>query len=169
VSNCKSLRIRELIRKRVKEGIKTKRQVAEEFGVSVGTVYKYTRGTCYTPFRGVRVQDRKLEFLNDLFTKGYAIPCNRYDSQEYYRLKPSFPTIHKVNIYHRTIFFLEGRENEAALAILETLHKRVFTYQELKDITDAFHARLDREEKLEFLENNKARFEKKKPVLEETV
>jgi hypothetical protein len=145
------------------EGVKSKRQVAKEFGVSEGTVHKYTGDLILEPlFKGIPVQDRRLELMRDLTSKGYAISCERYDSDDYHKLKPLIPYILKTEVYNKTVFFLKGFEKAAELAVIESQDRRIFSYRELVEISKAFQTDLSKDEKVSFLARNKAKVEERK-------
>jgi len=148
--------IREKIRQEVLNG-KSKRRVSIELGVSEKTVQYYTGDLCLTPFRKINVQDRKLELMKALLGDGYALASDKYGAQEYYKLKKHFPTISKVKMHGRVIFYLEGTENIAARVFLEHMQKKIISYQELKQITRVFRTDLPKREKHAFLLRNRQR------------
>jgi hypothetical protein len=166
---CRDVVLRDKIRRRLLEGTKSKRQVAREFGVSENTVKKYTDDLILMPlFKGIKYQDRRLELMRDLTSKGYAMPCERYDSQDYIELKTLIPGIFRTHVDNRTVYYLKGHEKEAAQAALESIDRKIFSYRELVDFIKAFKTDLSKEEKMLFLVRNKAkveakRFETKKP------
>jgi len=57
----------------------------------------------------------------------------------------------------KSIFFSEGKSDAAARAFLETVGKKIISYQELKGITDVFHANLSKQEKQSFLGKKRAK------------
>jgi len=148
--------IREKIRQGVLSG-KSKRRVSIELGVSEKTVQYYTGDLCLTPFRKINVQDRKLELMKALLGDGYALASDKYGAQEYYKLKKHFPTISKVKMHGRVIFYLEGKEDIAARVFLEHMQKKIISYQELKQITKVFRTDLPKREKHTFLLRNRQR------------
>ncbi|MDH7506650.1 MAG: hypothetical protein QHH15_02525 [Candidatus Thermoplasmatota archaeon] len=48
---------------------------------------------------------------------------------------------------NKTIFYLEGHENEVAKAFLENSNKKIISYQQLTRITDVFNTSLTKKEK----------------------
>ena len=66
-------------------------------------------------------------------------------------LKKYFPTICRITIYGRPIFFLEGKEDVAVHAYLEKINKKIISYQELKQVTKVFGVDLNKQEKEAFL------------------
>jgi hypothetical protein len=48
-------------------------------------------------------------------------------------------------------------EDDAARAFLEIVGKKIISYQELKKITDVFHANLSKQEKQVFLGKNRTK------------
>ncbi len=152
------------LRKRIRQEViagKSKRRVAMELDVSESTVQYYTKDMCLTPFRKLNIPDKKLELMKDLLQDGYAFASERYGSQEYNRLKEHFPNISKVKMHDKVIFFLEGNENIATEAFLNTTSKRIISYQELKQVTDVFGADLNNSEKKAVLGRNQEKIKRK--------
>jgi len=153
--------LRGKIRQEVLKG-KSKRRVSIELGVSEKTVQYYTRDLWLTPFRKINIQDRKLELMKDLLRDGYALASSRYSTSEYIKLKEHFPTISKIKMYGKVIFFLEGKENIAASIFLKKMQKKIISYQELKQVTKTFHTDLSKSEKRSFLGRNRQKIQRKK-------
>jgi hypothetical protein len=145
-----SVELRKKIRDEVNSG-KSKRQVAIQFAVSEKTVCYHTKDICITPFRKIRVQDRKLELLKDLLNGGYALASKKYGTPEYNELRKHFPTICKVKMYGRIIFFLEDKKHIATRAFLENSQRKIMSYQELKQVTKIFDTNLSIKEKRSFI------------------
>ena len=148
--------LRGKIRQEVLSG-KSKRRVSIELGVSQNTVLYYTKDICLTPFRRIRTQDRRLELMKALLRDGYALASDKYGTQEYYKLKEHFPSISKVKMHGRVIFFLEGKEDIAIRALLENMQKKIISYHELKQVTKVFATNLSGKDKHMFLLKNRAR------------
>ena len=51
----------------------------------------------------------------------------------------------------KTVFYLEGHEDDAARAFLGDIGKKIISYQEVTGITNVFHADLSKQEKQAFL------------------
>jgi len=66
-------------------------------------------------------------------------------------LRKYFPTIRKVKIYNRHIFYLDGKKDVAVRAFLETVNKKIISYQELRQITKVFGTDISKKEKEAFL------------------
>ena len=147
---------RKKIRNEVRKG-KSKRQVAIEFRVSENTVCYYTRDICLRPFKNLRVQDRKLELMKDLLRDGYALASQKYHTPEYNELKKYFPSICKVKMYDRVIFFLENKKDTATKAFLEKAQRKIISYQELKQVMRVFDSRLNIEEKRKIIQDNRSK------------
>jgi len=148
--------LRQKIRQEVLNG-KPKRRVSIELHVTEQTVNYHTKDMCVMPFRKINIQDRKLVLMQDLLRDGYAFASEMYGTPEYNKLKEHFPSIVKVNIHHRAIFFLEGKEDIAVRVFLENERKKIISYQDLKKVTKIFHVDLSSKEKQAFLLKNKAR------------
>ena len=156
--------LRDKIRQEVLNG-KSKRRVSIELGVSEKTVQYYTGDLWITPFRKINIQDRKLELMKDLLRDGYAFASQRYTTPDYIKLKTHFPKISKVKMYGRVIFFLEGKEDIAANVFLRNTHKKIISYQELKQVTKTFNVDLKQSEKKGFIGRNRQRIQRKKPSI----
>jgi len=150
-----SKKLRRKIREEVKKG-KTKRQVAIQYQITDRTVYYHTRDICSYPLRKMRVQDKKLELMKDLLQDGYALSSNRYSTNEYKKLKGFFPSICKAKLYNRVIFYLKDKKDAAARALIEKSERKIISYQELKQVTDVFHAELDIKEKRRIISKNRS-------------
>jgi len=143
------------IREEVRNG-KTKRQVAIQYQVTDRTVYYHTRDICSYPLRNMRVQDKKLELMKDLLRDGYALSSRKYSTNEYNKLKEFFPSICKAKMYNRVIFYLKDKKDAAARALIEKSERKIISYQELKQVTNVFHANLDIKEKRSIISRNRA-------------
>ena len=90
--------------------------------------------------------------LQELLSKGYVFAKCSNPQGRYIHLHKYFPTIHRIKIYNQHILYLEGKEDAAARAFIESLvHKRIISYQELKQITKVFDTELSRKEKEDFI------------------
>jgi DNA-binding CsgD family transcriptional regulator len=123
ISDIKTKRgISQELRKRIRDEVKngrSKRQTAIYFGVTEKTVSYHTRDICLRPFKNMRVHDKKLELMKDLLRDGYALPSKKYHTPEYNELKLHFPSICKIKMYDRVIFYLEDKKDVATRAFLD--------------------------------------------------
>ena len=150
------IELRSKIRKEVNSGI-SKRQVAIKYGVSETTVCYHTRDICLRPFKKLRIQDRKLELLKDLFKRGYAFSSRKYQTPEYNKLKEHFPEIYKVKMYGRVIFYLKDKKDVAIKAFLENSQRKIISFQELKQVSKVFDTKLDLKEKRQIIKDNRSK------------
>ena len=139
------------IRKETLTG-KTKIQTAKENNISYNMVLKHTGDTPSRFHLGgwTGIRGKSLEILQILIIEGYYI-CSKGDSKNYRLLKKYFPTICKVNIYGKTIIFLEDKSNVAIRGFLESINKRKIGYWELEKISKAFKSKLSKNEKVKFV------------------
>jgi len=147
---------REKIRQEVLSG-KSKRRVSIELGVSEKTVQYYTGDLWLTPFRKMQTPDRTLELIKALLGDGYALASEKYGNKEYHKVKKHCPTVSKIKMNGKTIFFLEGKEEVAARVFLEHQQKKIISYHDLKDITRVFRVDLPKHEKQALLLRNRKR------------
>lgn len=96
------------------------------------------------------IRGKTLDVLQEIVTKGYAI-SRKFSRSQYVVLRKCFQTIHKITIYGRPIYFLEGKEEVATHAYLERINKKIISYQELKQVTDVFQVKLSKRDKDAFL------------------
>jgi len=129
---------------------KSKYQIAKELNVPRSTVYYGTRDLPNKQCGWPGIRGKTLDLLKEIVSKGYAVPPCSYVQQRYMVLRKYFPTICRVTIYGRPIFFLEGKEESAARAFLEKVNKKIISYQELKQVTKVFGTNLSRTEKEAF-------------------
>jgi DNA-binding CsgD family transcriptional regulator len=155
--------LRRNIRDEVKSG-RSKRQVAIQFKITEKTVCYHTRDICLRPFKNLRVHDRKLELMKDLLRDGYALASDKYHTPEYNEMKRHFPSICKVKMYDRIIFYLEDKKDVATRAFLDSSKRKIISFQELKRVTKTFDSNLNIKEKRQIIEDNcsKKLFQKKK-------
>jgi hypothetical protein len=151
-----SQELRKKIRNEVKRG-RSKRQTAIYFGVSEKTVSYHTRDICLRPFKNMRVHDKKLELMKDLLRDGYALPSKKYHTPEYNELKRHFPSICKIKMYDRVIFYLEDKKDIATRAFLDNSKRKIISYQELKQVTKVFDSNLNIKEKRQIIQDNRSK------------
>ena len=141
------------ITRKIKSG-KSKYQTAKELNLPPDVVYKFAKDLPSRSCGWPGIRGGTLELLQELLTEGYAMhPCYAI-KQRYKVLKKNFPTVCKVKMYGKNIFFLEDKADKAAKVFLENINKKIISYQELKQITKVFGVNLTQKEKLEFLSKN---------------
>ena len=148
--------LKKKIRKEVKNG-KTKRQVAIQYRVTDRTVYYHTRDICLYPLKNLRVQDKKLELMKDLLRDGCALSSKKYSTSEYNELKKYFPSICKVKMYNRVIFYLEDKKDNATRAFLKNSQRKIISFQELKQVMKVFDSNLGIKEKRKIINDNRSK------------
>jgi len=146
----------EKIRKEVKDG-KSKYQTAKELNLRKETVYRHTKDLPSRPCGWPGIRGETLELLQDILTKGYAVYSNYNTKQKYITLRKYFPTICKVKMYGKNIFFLEDKSDLATRVFLENIKRKIISYHELRQITRVFGTSLSRQEKNEFLSKSKVK------------
>jgi hypothetical protein len=136
---------------------KTKFQVSREHNLPKTTVYRLTEDLPSQSCGWPGIRGETLQVLQGLVTKGYFVDRCYNTKQRYIQLKKYFPTVHKVKMYGKNIFFIEGMEDVAVRALLEIIEKKIVSYQELKQITKVFDTDLSRREKEGFLFKNRSK------------
>jgi len=145
-----SAQLRQQIRKEVQSG-KSKYQTAKELGVSQKTVYRHTKDLPSKPYGWPGIRGKTLEILQEIILKGYHICSQEGSNKRFFQLKKNFPTMYRAKMNKMTIYYLAGREDDAARAFLGNIGKKIISYQVLTNITDVFHANLSKSEKQAFL------------------
>lgn len=137
------------IKRKAKEG-KSKYQISKELDVPYSTVWRILKD-----FPGSRpgwpgIRGKPLEMLQELLEKGYVL-LDGEKSQAYRVLKKNLPIIQKVRANGKPIAFLPYKKEDATRAFLQSIDKKVMSYQELKSITKLFDVELPRDEKKRFV------------------
>jgi cytochrome c-type biogenesis protein CcmH/NrfF len=149
--------VKEKIRNEVNMG-KTEAQVAKEMDLPVAIVSKISAAEYgHKGKKRADISLREFLLLQELMDKGYAFSCKRYGLKQYQMLKEKFPSICRVKMHGRVIFFLEDKEAIAARAFLGDMRRKIISYKELKRVMNLFHTNLPQQEKQAFLLKNRAR------------
>lgn len=114
----------EKIRKEVKDG-KSKYQTAKELNLRKETVYRIAKDLPSRPCGWPGIRGETLELLQEILTKGYAVYSNYNTKQKYITLRKYFPTICKVKMYGKNIFFLEDKSDLLLEFSLKTSRERL--------------------------------------------
>jgi hypothetical protein len=139
------------IRRKIKAGT-TKYQIAKELDISSKTVYYWTQDIPSKNIGWSGIRGKTLDMRHELLTKGYVFAKCSNAQRRYMLLHNYFPTIHRIKIYNQHILHLEGREDAAARAFIDSqVRKRIISFQELKQITKVFGANLSKAEKEDFI------------------
>jgi hypothetical protein len=144
------------VTRKIKSG-KSKYQTAKELGISRKTVYRIAKDLPSKPCGWPGIRGRTLEILQELVIRGYYICSHEDPKKRFFQLKKSFPTLHRAKMNRKTIFYLEGHEDDATRAFLGVINKKIISYKELAGITDVFHANLSKQEKQAFLSRNNSK------------
>ncbi|MBN2065284.1 MAG: hypothetical protein JW771_00555 [Candidatus Thermoplasmatota archaeon] len=155
-----SKELKEKVRKEVISG-KSKYQAAKDYNLSRSAVYRFTEDINGTSIGWAGIRGKTLDLLQEIVTKGYAYPPRGYVQQRYRTLRKYFPTIRRITIYGRTIFYLKGKEDEAARAFLDRVNKKIISYQELRQVTEVFGTDLNKSEKETFLRRKRKKISRK--------
>ena len=146
--------LKKKIRKEVKNG-KSKYQVAKELDLRKETIYRITKDLPSRPCGWPGIRGETLELLQKILNKGFAVYSCYNTKQKYIVLKKYFPSICKVKMYGKNIFFLEDKKDVAARVFLDNVKRRLISYHEIKQITRVFDTNLSIKEKDVFLGKNK--------------
>ncbi len=138
------------ITRKIKSG-KSKYQTAKELGISSKAVYRNAKDLPSKPCGWPGIRGKTLELLQELLMKGYKICSHDDPKSNFLTLKKYFPILHRTKMNNKTIFYLEGHENDVAKAFLGSTSKKIISYQQIIRITDVFNASLTKKEKEAFL------------------
>ena len=128
---------KEEVRKRVASG-ESRIAIAESIGLSYDSVREWTRDIAVnrgkdTPLLIIR--GRTLTVVKDLMEKGYSL--EKVPKYTKITLKKHFP-VNTARIRRNTIFYLEGRNEDAFKAFLDNFEVRAFTHNQIKSMGKAF-------------------------------
>jgi len=143
------------ITRKIKSG-KTKYQTAKELNIHRDTVYRIAKNLPSRNCGWPGIRGKTLKLLQKILTDGYAVHSDNNTNKRYMTLKKYFPTICRIKIYGKNIFFLDDKADEAARAFIVTIRRKIISYQELKQITRVFGINLSKMEKDMFLGKNKS-------------
>jgi DNA-binding CsgD family transcriptional regulator len=143
-------KLKEKIRAEVKNG-KSKYQTAKEYNLSTSTVYLIAKDLPNTPGGWPGIRGKTFDLLQELLTKGYVFAICSNPQNRYMLLHKYFPTIRRIKVYNQHILYFEGKEDVAARAFINKVHKRIISFHELKQITKVFGTDLSKKEKEAFL------------------
>ncbi len=142
------------ITRKIKSG-KSKYQTAKELNINRDTVYKIAKNLPSQPCGWPGIRGKTLQLLQKILIDGYAVYSDYNINKKYMTLKKYFPTICRIKMYGKNIFFLEDKVDVAARAFIGNIRRKIISYQELKQITKVFGTNLSKKEKDEFLGKNK--------------
>jgi len=146
---------RDKIRDKVKQG-KTKAQVARELNLHISIISNNTQDIYMIP-KKADINYKAFLLLEELINNGYAFSSSKWGLKDYQVLKKKFPSIHRVKMYGRVIFYLEDKSDIAVKAFLEVPHKKITNYYELKQVINSFKTNIDSEEKKMYIHKKKSK------------
>jgi len=156
VSKKISDEIHQKIREEIKNG-KSKYRVANELGINHNTVYKITQDLPGSQYGWPGIRGKTLILLQEILKHGYILSSKIQAGQKYHILKKYFSNIQRINMYNKTILFLDDKAATAARAFLTDIDKKIMSYQELKQVTKTFGIELSPDEKHKFAGKPKKR------------
>ena len=103
----------EKIREEIKSG-KSKYQTAKEYGLHPTVVYRWTQDLPGGQYGWPGIRGKTLEILQELIKHGYVLSSKIQSSHKYHILSKYFPNINKINMYNKTVLYLDDKEPLAA-------------------------------------------------------
>ena len=138
------------IREEIKNG-KSKYQTAADFGLHPTVVYRWTQDLPGSQFGWPGIRGKTLKLLQEIMQHGYVLSSKIQAGKKYYILKKYFPNINRINMYNKTVLYLDDKAPVAARAFLSNMNKKIISFQELKQVTKTFGIELSSEEKHKFV------------------
>ena len=149
-----SQEFKQKIRNMVKAGM-SKYQASRETGVAYITVCKLTKDLPSKLSGNRELGGKSIKILQKMLKNGYCVPKGIQSAENYYQaLRKHFP-VEKVNFRGRTIYFLEGRNEEAFSGFMRLYGKRVTNYNALSELAGLFGVSLSSEMRQEVIGNSK--------------
>ena len=136
----------EKIRAAIQSG-KSKYQTAAEFGLHPHTVYRRTQDLPGSQYGWSGIRGKTLKLLQEILQYGYVLSSKHSTGNKYRILKKYFSNICRINMYNKTILYLDDKAPLAARAFLSDMNKKIMSFQELKQVTKTFGIELSSEEK----------------------
>ena len=141
------------IREEVLKG-KSKYQIAKEMGLNFGRVYYHTLDLPNHVYREEGIQGKVLDLLKELLKNGYVISTED-NTQQLRRLQKYLPMIQRSQIDRRAVYYLSDKNKVALQSMIQLKKSKVFSYQELANMSCVFDAHLSKKERQRFILRNK--------------
>ena len=141
------------IREEVLKG-KSKYQIAKEMRLAFSTVYDHTKGLPNKVYRVSGIQGKGINLLQELLDKGY-VSSTEDNCEQLRKLKRFLPVIQRAQVKGRSVYFLEEKKKHALQAMIQHGPSRVFSYQELANISNVFDVKLSKKDKKSILSQKK--------------
>ncbi len=133
------------IREQVIRG-KTKYQISKEKGLSFQLVYYYTRDLPNHQYPERGIQGKSLLILKELMKNGY-VNSTEENYARLRRLKRYLPMIERAQIKRRSVYYLSDKNKIAFQSMVQSKKTKIFSYQELSNISKVFDVKLSKKER----------------------
>ena len=133
------------IREEVLKG-KSKYQIAKDMELRFGVVYYHTVDLPNHVYREEGIQGEVLDLLKQLMKNGYVLSTEENTSR-LRRLKKYFPMIKRAEVNKRTVYYLSDKNKKALQSLVELKKSKIFSYQELSNMSKVFDIKLSKKEK----------------------
>ena len=134
------------IREEIQSG-KSKYQTAADFGLHPTVVYRRTQDLPGGQYGWPGIRGKTLKLLQEIIQHGYVLSSKINAGKKYYILRKYFPNVNRINMYNKTVLYLDDKAPVAARAFLSDMTKKIISFQELKQVTKTFGIELSSEEK----------------------
>ena len=125
-------------------------------------MYKKTQDLPNKNFGWLGIRGQTLKLLQEIMQNGYVLSSKIKSGNKYRILRKYFPNINRINMYNKTVLYLDDKASVAARAFLNDRDKKIMSFQELKQVTKTFGIELSSEEKHRFVGNPRS---KKLPMI----
>jgi len=137
------------IREEVLKG-KSKYQITRDMGLRFGAVYYHTLDLPNHVYREEGIVGKTLELLKDLLKNGYVVSTEE-NTQRLRRLTRYLPMIQRAQVDNKAVYYLSDKNKLALQSMIMLRKSKVFSYQELANISRIFDIKLSGKEKQSFL------------------
>ncbi|HEC92007.1 MAG TPA: Hin recombinase [Candidatus Atribacteria bacterium] len=144
------LEVKNKIIKKIKEGY-TKAEAAQMYNVPLSTVLWFTKGLPSIRHEGTHIiRKHGIELLRRLLRDGCLV--SNFVPATVRNLQRHFPMIRSARFKNRTIFYLEGREEETIEAFFRENPSRVINYSSIEELAFLLGVKISKKEQKNLLE-----------------
>lgn len=100
-------------------------------------------------FKGPCIHGKTLQVLQQLLKDGYMYTSRNGDQLRF--LQKLFPSIKRSQYLNRSIYYLEGHDEDALREMMHRYPTRIISFQDLNQMIKTFDAKIENKEKRAFL------------------
>ena len=133
---------------------KSKYQITKELGLNFGRVYYHTMDLPNHVYQEEGIQGKALDLLKELLKNGYVISTEE-NTQRLRRLQKYLPMIQRSQVDRRAVYYLSDKNKIALQSMIQQKKSKIFSYQELANMSKVFDVHLSKKERQRFILRNK--------------